>query len=78
MRSCSPQSLLDDAKCFLCLTEKQLDLVIVEQLRLWLSATTPDADVTAQGLMDEAVCLLCLPVKQLLLVQTQLLCELDG
>lgn len=75
--ACDAQTLLDDASCFLCLGEKQLDTVIVQQLSEWYLRLSPSADVTPQGLLSEASCLLCLETKQLTTIQTQLLCNLS-
>lgn len=76
--ACDAQTLLDDAKCFLCLGEKQLDVAIVQLLREWLLSLSPSADVTPQGLLNEASCLNCLSTKDLMVIQTQLLCDMEG
>ena len=73
MATCSPTELLADAKCFMCLSEKQLDLAMLQLLREWASDTsTPSELVTA------AKCITCLDTKQIELMQTQLLCDIAG
>lgn len=71
MATCSAADLIEESKCFLCLTERQLDAVIVRQLMIWAGSTA-----TPQELVDSAECFLCLPTRQLHLAQAQLLCEI--
>lgn len=73
MATCSPSELLASAKCFMCLSEKQLDLVTLQLLREWGGDTS-----TPQELLDDAKCISCLDTKQIDLVQTQLLCDIAG
>jgi len=73
MATCSPSELLADAKCFMCLSEKQLDLAIVELLRTWGADTS-----TPQQLLTAAKCFNCLDTKQIELAQAQLLCDIAG
>ena len=74
MATCSPSELLADAKCFMCLSEKQLEIVTVQLLRDWARDTTS----TPGQLLSEAKCLNCLDTKQIDLVQMQLLCNIAG
>ena len=74
MATCSPTDLLASAKCFMCLSEKQLDMVTVQLLRDWAGDTTS----TPGQLLSEAKCLNCLDTKQIDLVQMQLLCNIAG
>lgn len=73
MAACSPAALIESSKCFLCLTEKQMDMVIVQQLMEWSGTTS-----TPQELIDAAKCFTCLDTKQIILSQVQLLCEING
>jgi len=73
MAACSASTLLESGKCFNCLTEKQLDVVIVELLRQWLGTTPTPAELIASG-----KCFDCLTTRQLEIVQAQLLCEING
>ncbi len=74
MAECSPNDLLTDAKCFLCLTEKEVDLAIVQLLREW----SGDTASTPQELLEDAKCITCLDTKQIETIQTQLLCNIAG
>lgn len=71
MATCAPDDLIEESKCFLCLTEKQLDMVIAQQLMTWAGLTS-----TPQELINEAKCLVCLETKQIILNQVQSLCEI--
>lgn len=71
--TCDPSALLSAGKCFDCLTEKQLDIAIVELLRRWLgSSPTPDE------LLASGKCFDCLTTKELEIAQAQLLCNING
>lgn len=73
MATCSPSELLAQAKCFMCLSEKQLDMVILQLARTWAGDTS-----TPNQLLNDAKCFQCLDTKQIDLVQTQLLCNIAG
>jgi hypothetical protein len=73
MAACSAATLLASGRCFTCLTEKQLDVVIVELLRQWLGSSPTPAELLASG-----ACLNCLDTKQIEIVKVQLLCTING
>lgn len=74
MATCSPSELLAQARCFMCLSEKQLDMVTLQLVRQWAGDTS-----TANQLLNDARCLSnCTDTKQLDLIQTQLLCDIAG
>ena len=73
MAACSAATLLASGRCFTCLTEKQLDVVIIQLLREWLGSSPTPAELLASG-----KCFDCLTTKQLAMTQAQLLCEING
>lgn len=73
MATCNVNELLAQAKCFMCLSEKQLDMVTLQLVREWAGDTS-----TPNQLLNDARCLNCLDTKQIDLVQTQLLCDIAG
>jgi len=76
MATCSPQDLLNVAKCFGCLTQDQLNLVSTSLLCQILQINNPMASCDAQTLLNDAKCFGCLTPFQLATVRTQLLCEI--
>lgn len=73
MATCSPSTLLASANCFMCLSEKQLDMVIAQMLRQWVGGSpTPNA------ILAEAANIVNLDTKQIELIQAQLLCDIAG
>jgi hypothetical protein len=73
MAACSPSELVAEAKCFLCLSEKELDLVMVKLLQDWAGNSQ-----TATELIADAKCITCLDTKQIEAIQVQLLCNIAG
>lgn len=73
MAVCNPSELLESAKCFSCLGEKELDMVAAQLLREWSGSDDSPSD-----LMTAASCFQCLDTKQLEMVQAQLLCDING
>ena len=73
MATCSPSELLADAKCFLCLGEKQLDMAILQLLRDWVGDES-----APQELLNDAKCFSCLDTSQIEAAQAQLLCDIAG
>lgn len=73
MATCNVPELLNDARGFLALTEKQLEVVTLQLLREWAGDTS-----TPSQLMNDAKCINCLETKQIDLIQTQLLCDIAG
>lgn len=71
MATCDVSALIAEAKCFLPLTEKELDLAIVQLLREWSGDTSTPAE-----LIRDAKCILALETRQIELLQTQILCEI--
>jgi hypothetical protein len=72
--TCSPSDLLAAGKCFDCLTEKELDIAIVQLLRNWLG----DPAWTPEELLEAGKCFGCLTTKELEIAQAQLLCNING
>ena len=73
MATCNATELLAEAKCLMCLSEKQLDLVTMQLMREWTGDTS-----TPNQLMNDARCFNCLDTKQLDMAQAQLLCDIAG
>ena len=73
MATCNVTELLADAKCLMCLSEKQLDLVTMQLIREWGGDTS-----TPGQLLNDARCLNCLDTKQIDLATVQLLCDIAG
>jgi hypothetical protein len=73
MASCDVNALLVSARCFMCLSEKQLDMVTAQLMQQWAGNTQ-----TANELLSDARCMNCLDTKQIDLIQTQLLCDIAG
>lgn len=76
MAICTVQDLLETAKCFSCLTPKQLMEVRLALLCQILQSVDPMASCDVQTLMAAAKCYGCLDLTQLSMIQTQLLCEI--
>lgn len=73
MATCSTSTLLEDGRCFDCLTEKQRDIAIAQLLRQWLGSSP-----TAAELLESGKCFDCLTTKQLEIAKAQLLCNILG
>lgn len=73
MATCSPSALLESGECFSCLTEKQLDIAIVQLLRNWLGGSP-----TPESLLESGACFDYLDTKEIAIAQAQLLCNING
>lgn len=73
MATCNVSELLSDARCFLALTEKQLDIVTLQLVREWAGDTSTPAE-----LMEAAKCFNALETKNIDVVTAQLLCNIAG
>jgi hypothetical protein len=76
MATCTVQDMMEVAKCYSCLTPKQLMEVRVALLCQILHAYNPMASCDIHDLMESAKCYSCLDLTQLSMIQTQLLCEI--
>lgn len=76
MATCSTSDLLEDARCFACLSSGELELVNTVLLCRILQANDPMASCDVNDLLADANCFACLLPGQLQLLQTQLLCEI--
>ena len=68
---CTPDELIELAKCFGCLTRQQMDWV-----KTYLLAQIAGGSTDPEQLMDEAKCFSCLTRKELLAIQAYLLCQI--
>lgn len=73
MATCNVPELLNDARGFLALTEKQLDVATVALLQTWAVDSSTPAE-----LLYAARCINALETKQIDIVQAQLLCDIAG
>lgn len=73
MATCDVNALVESAKCFQCLSEKDLDIVILQLIREWAGDTS-----TPSELLSAAKTINGLDSKQIELIQTQLLCDIAG
>jgi hypothetical protein len=73
MAVCNPQTLMTEAGCLACLSEKTL-LAIAVKLLCTISGM---ATCNPQTLMNDAKCFACLGEKQLLAIVVQLLCNIS-
>jgi hypothetical protein len=71
--TCSTSDLLAAGSCLACLSEKQLDVVIVQLLREWLGSSPTPEELLASG-----KCMQCLDTKQIEIAKVQLLCNING
>lgn len=70
---CTPGTLLTAAKCFSCLTPKQLDMVMT-----YVMAVAAGGSTDPIVLLGQAKCFACLNDKQIEMVKVYLLCQLAG
>jgi len=75
MAQCLPDELLESARCFACLGEKSLQVVIASLLCQIIQASNPMASCDAATLLNDGRCFACLSTQQMMMIQTQLLCE---
>jgi hypothetical protein len=73
MANCDVNALLNDARCFSCLSERQLEIVMAQLLVQWSGNT----DSTEQ-LLSDAREFIFLDTKKLEQIQAQLLCNIAG
>lgn len=73
MATCNVPALIAEAKCLLPLTEKELDLVIVQLTREWAGDSS-----TPQQLLSDGKCIAALETKPIELINVQLLCDIAG
>lgn len=72
--ACTPQELMDAARCFLCLSPGQLQMVRIRLLCAIKDGETVSCD--PQTLLEAAKCLGCLTEGQLEMVEVYLLCQI--
>jgi len=75
--ACDPKTLEATAKCFACLSDKDLKLVEIALLVQWALSLNPAADVTPKGLLSQAKCFTCLPAKDREMAELALLCQIS-
>lgn len=76
--NCAPQTISDDAACFLCLPEKTLTAMMVYLLAAILKEEQPMADITPQAIATASACYNCVSAKYLYAEIVYLLCQLTS
>lgn len=71
MAACDTSTVLDQAKCFNCLSIPQL-----EAIQVYLLATVAGTSTDPATLLNSAKCFNCLTVPQLKAIQVYLLCQI--
>lgn len=74
MPSCNPNDLLDAAKCFICLSPTQAQVIRIRLLCAIINGEVIACDPAS--LMAAANCMLCLTPGQLQAIEISLLCQL--
>lgn len=78
MSTCSNADLLQDSRCFGCLDDGQIRVIIASLLCKILKEYNPMASCDAQTLLNDGRCFECFNDNQLLVIQAQLLCEIKN
>lgn len=74
MAECNAETALAQAKCYQCLSEREMKLV-----QIWLLGQIWGGDMSdISALLAEAKCFQCLSDRELQYVQSQLLCNIDA
>jgi hypothetical protein len=75
--ACVPQDLLDAARCFVCLSPTQAQVIRI-RLLCAIATSTPMAACDPNTLLEAANCLMCLSPGQLQAIEISLLCQIAG
>jgi hypothetical protein len=73
--ACNPQDLLDAARCFVCLSPTQAQVIRI-RLLCAIATSTPMAACDPNTLLEAANCLMCLSPGQLQAIEISLLCQI--